>query len=363
MTQNIIVFVILGTTLAILLSSTARIGFAIFSENNGSIGFDVRLDNSEDYVDEDAQHDSDHVPILPINRRKLAVSRGEPGPGGVSDPLSNLLELSSQTRKLDEGKLPYKCGVILYDNHVPGEDGEMLNKWIKAQVHSNDGATFISSEERESKESFVSKVEEQIDTLGPKEWKMVYSHENGLGFDADEYVLRSWRDIVERQGCGFVAAAIFSDPLDHSMKHTKKLFSECLCTMMEFKERIKRIMAENPWMGQLDHFLYNSGEKPPGIPNNDKVKRGMQLLKDHFEVVMVDDDGRADNFAEEILRITGWISGGGVEKATVSDVGGIVYSKDLISKYGKMSTANGDADFMDAVNHVYHNSLGYLMLQ
>mmetsp|Transcript_54011 Transcript_54011/g.114717 ORF Transcript_54011/g.114717 Transcript_54011/m.114717 type:complete len:350 (+) Transcript_54011:78-1127(+) len=347
MIQKLGAYAVVATALVVLLSSTARIGLAILS-SSVAVDFDVDLD--------DLDANPNDEPILPINRRKMAVSRGDTGPGGVSDALPGLVQMSSQTRKVDEKNLPYKCGVIMYNHHIPGEGGDALDEWISELAESNDNFSLISSGKQESKESFLKLVEQGIQNIGPSDWKIIYTHRNGLAFDADEEILRSWRDTVQGGNCQFVAAAVFSDPLDHSIKQTKKLFSECQCPMVEFKEKMKDIM-DDPWAGQLDSFLFNGYES--SMEMKEKVKRGFQLLKDHFEIVMVDGQG---DLAEEILRFTGWKSLSKVKKATVSD-GGLVYSKDLVSKYNKMSTKNGDADFVDAVNHVYHNSLAYLMLQ
>lgn len=388
-------FALAATALVVLLTSTARIGLAMLSED-ASVDFDVHLDEEDANVhldEEDAEDEEDEEPasgrkgrrwkrrkereerkkqtkkasdfisvafddepILPIHRRQLAVSKGEAGPGGVSDALPGLLRMSSHARGLDERRLPYQCGVLVYDHHVPGEGGEALDEWIRGLAEAKDGASFIPNSKPGSKESFLKRVESKIENVGPHDWTMIRARRGGLAFDVDEHVLRSWREAVERGNCTFVAAAVFSDPLDHSIKQTKQLFSECQCNMTDFKERMTDIM-EDPWTGQLDSFLFNGHNS--SMDTKEKVKRSMQLLRDHFELVMVYD--KAD-LAEEILRFTGWTSQSGVKRATVSD-GGLVYSKDLISKFGKVSTGNGDADFIDAVNHVYHNSLGYLMLQ
>ena len=161
-----------------------------------------------------------------------------------------------------------------------------------------------------------------------------------------------------------IAATIFSDPLDHSMKYTKKKFEECNCSMEQFKKQIFEEVTTNPWTGQLDHFLFNSSgssNEDTSMETKDKVKRAMQLLKEEFDIVQV--QGKGGDFAAEILKITGWTTSSEVKEASVSDTGGIIYSKDLVSKYGKMSTKNGDNDFIDAVNHVYHNNLAFLMNQ
>ena len=85
-----------------------------------------------------------------------------------------------------------------------------------------------------------------------------------------------------------------------------------------------------------------------------KIKMAMNVLIDHFDIVLVDGN---NNFSDELLKITGWSTvGHHLDKTTVSDKGGLLYTKELISAFGKISTKNGDADFIDAVNHVYHNS-------
>ena len=363
--MKLIAYAITASAFAILLVSTVlltvHISVEIIAKNSGDpANPDVDLDG-----DQDVDYINPDEPILPINQRKLSVSKGKSGPGGVSVVLPSLAQLSSQhTRKLHERNLPYKCGVIMYDQNNPGEGGDALNEWIKDMVESKYGASsFISSEDQESKEAFLSEVEKQIQTIGTADWKIIYSHKNGLAFATDENILRSWRDAVERQNCQFIAASVFSDSLDHSIKHTKKLFAECNCSMEEFKEKMEMgvtIPSMHPWTGQLDHFLFNSGgsSSKMDIPKQ-RVKRGIQLLRDHLDIVLVDGQG---DFAEEILRVTGWSARKRVKKASVSD-GGLVYSKDLVSGFGKMSTKNGDAEFLDAVQHIYHNSLAYLMMQ
>jgi hypothetical protein len=307
-------------------------------------------------------------PILPINQRKLAVSNGTSGPEAVADILPGLCSMSTQTRKIDETKLPYQCGAIVYDHHIPGEGGDALNDWIKELVESNDGSSFISSEEHKSKESYLRKVDEKIQRIGPNQWMIIHSHGNGLAFATDENVLLSWRDTVERQNCRLVAAAIFSDPLDHSIKHTKRRFAECDCSVAQFYDTISEViensvtfgpLMSDPWTGQLDHFLFNS-DSGKSINTKDKVKMAMKVLREHFDIVMV--EGK-DDFLEELVKITGLSAGSLVKKASVSDKDGLVYSKDLVSSFGKISTLNGDADFIDAVSHAYYNNLAFLMMQ
>lgn len=332
----------------------------------------VPFDDDDDSYEEDSggapeKVDYDGFPILPINQMKLAASNGKSGPGAV-DVLPGLFSMSKQTRKIDETTLPYKCGAVVYDHHIPGEGGDALNHWIKKLVESNDGASFISSGEHKSKESYIKKVEKNIQRIGPNNWMIIHSHGNGLAFATDEITLLSWRDTVERQNCHFVTAAIFSDSLDHSIKHTKQRFADCDCSVAEFYGAISEVieslvtygpLMSNPWTGQLDHFLFNS-DNGPSMETKDKVKMAMRVLKEHFDIVIV--DGK-DDFAEKLVKITGLSVANRIKNASVSDKDGLVYAKDLISAFGKISSRNGDADFIDAINHVYYNSLAFLMMQ
>lgn len=312
--------------------------------------------------------DTDAFPILPINRRKLAAKSGTSGPEAVVDVLPGLFSMSAQTRKIDETKLPHKCGAIIYDHHIPGEGGVALNDWIKKLVESHDGSFFVSSEEHTSKESYLNEVDQKIQGIGHNDWLIIHSHRNGLTFATDEETLLSWREIAKRGNCHFIAAAIFSDPLDHSIKQTSDRFTECDCSVVEFYDTISEVhnnlvtyepLMSNPWTGQLDHFLSYSDSDTP-MDTKDKIKMAMRVLKEHFDIVMV--EGKGD-FSEELVKITGWSAENRVKGAFVSDKDGLVYAKELVSAFGKISGKNGDADFIDAVNHVYHGSLSFLMMQ
>ncbi|KAL7525230.1 hypothetical protein ACHAWF_001268 [Thalassiosira exigua] len=349
-----ITLAVVAAALGVLVTSAARIGLAIVSGDAplGVDDFDVRLDGEGGY------RDLDDEPILPANRRKSASSRGEGGPGAVRDVLPALYEMSKRARKLDDATLPHRCGVILYHRDVPGEGGEALDEWAKGLAESNGGrkASFLSSEDHESKEAFEGEVERRIERLESMSWTIVRSRgSNGLAFASDEDTLHAWRKAAEDQDCRLVAAAVFSDPLDHGIQRAKEAFSECNCTMADFEEEMIDGIANDP--GQLDRFLFGRAE--PSEENEGKVKRGMHLLQTLFDIVMIYGEG---DFAKEISRVMGWTASNGVREASVSD-GDLVYSKEAVSKFGKLAAAKGDADFLDAVNHVYHNSLQFLMLQ
>jgi hypothetical protein len=347
----------------------------------GYLDYVVASENN--YIDNNAVFDvaeyDGTFPILPINQRKLAVSNNKSGPEGVRDVLQSLFSLSTKRRKVDETKLPYQCGAILYNHNIPGQDGYQLNEWIHELVQSNSGSSYISSDEHISKSIFLQKVEKRIQTLsGSNDWIIIHSNNNGLTFATDEHILHSWRDIVNKQeNCHFITTAIFVDPLEHSIKHTKERFADCNCTVVDYYDTMSTVnddgvretlgnrdyepLLSNPWIGQLDHFLFKSDNVTEKIETKDKIILAMNVLIEYFDIVLV--DGNV-NFSDELLKITGWSTvGHHLEKTPVSDKGGLLYTKELISAFGKISTKNGDADFIDAVNHVYHNSLEYLILQ
>ena len=375
MAQKHVAYVILAVALGILLSSTARIGIAILSNPKNSnlmdsfdFDIDLDLDDVKEYVHSISQ--SNEEPILPIHKRKLAVTKGESGPGGISDVLPRFISYASQTRKLDESALPYKCGVIVYQHHLPGENGNELDKWVRTLVESYDNMSLIHSGSKESKEAFINEVQEKLQHIGIKDWIFINTSghdDNGLKFATDSNILQSWRTTVEEQNCHLIASAVFVDPLDHSIKYTKQRFVECDmmpmgCRMEKFKDEIMDDVTNYiAWGGQLDHFLFGRDyQQGTTMETKDKVRLAMQLLKDHFDFVTI--DGKSD-FSHDILRVIGYRTSIQIKRASIPKDGELVYSKDLVSQFGKMSSKNGDADFIDAVNHVYHNSLAYLMLQ
>ena len=62
------------------------------------------------------------------------------------------------------------------------------------------------------------------------------------------------------------------------------------------------------------------------METKDKIKIAMRILEENVDVVLV--EGKCD-FSEEVLKITGWSAKSRVEKATVSDKEGFVFSKEL----------------------------------
>jgi hypothetical protein len=360
MIAKLIIYSVLLIALSILILSTAKIGFAVFS---------VIISEEDD--EDDAIISNEHVPnnkepILPINQRKLAVKNGEKGPQGVSDVLPRLFELPRRT--IDPIKLPYKCGVILIQHPIPGKDGAAVdNNLIRGLIDSNDdsGATYISSADAGSSEAFVEQINEQIEMKGEFYWTVLDSGEHGLALasDGDMDILHRLRENMEERGCQFVAMSLFSNPLDYSMKQTRQLFTECKnCDdVTEFTKGLES-SSDLPWRGQLDYFLYNNGEIL-SFDTKVKVKDAITKLREHYDLVLL--DGK-DNFSKEILKVTGWKSSN--DEEVVADVnnmeiGGLRYSKQMVKQYTKYDAINGDADFYDALDHIYYNDLAFLFNQ
>lgn len=361
MIAKLIIYAALFTALAILISSTARIGLAVFSVYTGD-NFALLNgvnDNEEDVPNEQQEYNND-PPILPINQRKLAVKNGEKGPQGVSDVLPRLFELPR--RSIDSTKLPYKCGVILIQHHIPGHEGAAIDDWIRGVIDYNDdsGATYIASVDSGSKEAFLAHINEQIEMNGDFYWTVLGSGKHGLALASDGDVLRRLRENMEERGCQLMAMSMFAEPLDYSMKQTKQMFAQCKdCDVTDFTKKLES-GSDLYWRGQLDYFLYNTGE----IESYDtkvKVKNAITTLREHYDLVLL--DGK-DDFSKEILKVTGWKSPDGEESlaAEVNDmeIGGLRYSKQMVKQYTKFDARNGDSDFYDALNHIYYNDLAFL---
>lgn len=270
------------------------------------------------------------------------------------DTLSKLLQMKTHTRKLDDTK--HNCGVIFY-YHIPGTEGTAVNEWLQRLKDAN-GANYISSVGNGN--NFVGDVEKSLENKG---WTIVYAQDDSLAFHFDESKLVKWREAASKQQCQFVSATMFADTIDHSVAHTYKKFAQCNCTPQEFKQKRKYDMNLDvaevgltnwPLRGQLDYFLFNNGEGTDALQVNDRVKRGVEILQKHFDLVLLND---RDKFVDTVLKVTGWSSPGPLAEKVHGD---LIFTKDLVSQYSKLAAKSGDADFIDVVGHVYNNDLGYL---
>ena len=124
-----------------------------------------------------------------------------------------------------------------------------------------------------------------------------------MHLNTTERYLKQWRDTVESQGCAFIAATMFRDPLSHTMslhKHIKRYDS----SREVWTKHLETTSEMGQWSTQLDYFLYNFIDRNPNEVDKDvKVQRALQLLRDHFDLVSVGDH---DRFQKELLDITGF---------------------------------------------------------
>ena len=380
MITKIIIYATLIVALAILIFSTARIGKVIYSSEISNLisgGLTDANDDTDQKIlnvysssnndDDNGNNNNDEPPILPINQRKLAVKNELTGSDGVSDVLPRLYELPRRT--IDPSKLPYKCGVVLIQHGTSDAISSTVDQWIRGLIDTNDdsGATYISSVDVGNKEAFMSQIDEQINLKGQFYWTVLHSQEHGLALATDEHILRRLRENMEERGCHLAAMSIFSEPLTYSMQQTRKMFSEQCnkkknCNVSEFTKTLESEASHGSWRGQLDYFLYNTGKVMESDPKL-KVKDAMKKLREHYDLVLLDSK---DDFTKEILKITGWKSPGGefeTAETRSMEIGELRYSKPMVKQYTKFDAKNGDADFYDALNHVYYNDLAFLFNQ
>lgn len=119
----------------------------------------------------------------------------------------------------------------------------------------------------------------------------------------------------------------------------------------------------------LDFFLYNihgnryrdeypngpGGRNPFNVTKEVKVKRALELLHRHFDVVTVGDHA---TFQQKILDWTGWtpikMPRGNVHKGVLN------FTKSEVETLQNLLKKNGDLEFVDQVKLEYHDYLSYL---
>ena len=108
---------------------------------------------------------------------------------------------------------------------------------------------------------------------------------------------------------------------------------------------------------QIDYLLYNRGPRNQyNATKEEKVRRAMELLQRHFDIVLVSDYQR---FTEIILKVTGWE---GVQMRHANSFNGeLNYTERELKKVKTLTEANGDVLFIDAVKHIYYGHLDYLL--
>ena len=266
----------------------------------------------------------------------------------------------SNMRSIDESKLPYKCGVILF-YHIACTGGSSINHWFGKQVKLNGPNTSYWTKwgrKEKMEANFIKGMTNQTQRIGPSEWRFVHAHGMSLFPNASEAYLYQWREEVESQGCAFVVSTMLRDAIGHTISQTKGMIKPNL-TLDEFLSHLEpeNYNERGLFVTQLDYLLYNMG--PRNVHNatkEEKVRRAIEILQRHFDVVSLGDH---DRFTDIMNKITGWMP----KKKQASNIfgGDLNYSYAELQHIKSLTESNGDVMFIDAVNHLYYGSLDYLL--
>ncbi|EED93232.1 predicted protein [Thalassiosira pseudonana CCMP1335] len=139
-------------------------------------------------------------------------------------------------------------------------------------------------------------------------------------------------------------------------------------TRDEWTEHLKTPTGLGKWHTVLDFFLYNNqflrnhpdypnpwGRNPFNVTKHEKVRRAMEILNQHFDVVSIADHAQ---YKRDILEMTGWIDmeipHSNVYKKEIE------FTKKEVETLQKRLTLNGDIDFIEMVKMRYQWPLSFL---
>ena len=267
--------------------------------------------------------------------------------------------LLSNLRTFDESKLPYQCGIIFF-YHIACTGGSSMNRWLGKEKDNNANVTYWTDWGRHDgvEPRFIKGMQKQVTDIARGEWRIVHAHGYSFFPNTSEPYLYEWRAQVENQGCGFVVTTMLRDAIGHTISQTKGMINPNY-TLDEFIHHLEpqNYNQRGLFNTQLDYLVYNRGPRNEyNATKYEKVRRGMELLQRHFDIVLVSDYGR---FIDIILKVTGWPVRVAMRHAN-SFNGELNFTERELNKIITLTEGNGDVLFIDAVKHVYYGHLDYL---
>eukprot|EP00986_Skeletonema_menzelii_P011456 scaffold5903_cov81-Skeletonema_menzelii.AAC.12 len=271
------------------------------------------------------------------------------------------------------GPTPYSCGVAFFF-HIPSTGGASIANWFRKYARpSNGNFTFYQKWTRSIgrdglfrpnqhlvHDAFIKGMNDHVENIGPNEWRTGQYHLTQPSLNSTEDLWYNWRSTVERQGCQMINTIMLRDPLNHAMS-LYKIVNQKNGTREEWMDHLEQPSGTGKWATVLDFFLYNingpevGGRNPYNVTKEEKVRRGIELLQRHFDVVSLGDH---TEFMNQVLNYTGWKELGmphmNVHKRTLD------FTKKEVETLYKLLVRNGDVDFVDAVKQRYSGHLSYL---
>ncbi|KAL3784100.1 hypothetical protein HJC23_012732 [Cyclotella cryptica] len=267
-----------------------------------------------------------------------------------------------QRAPIVDSDLPYRCGVVFF-YHIPSTGGSTINKWLinfspksggNVKYFTHWGSHHNISGGERVQHAFIygenGGMNEFVKELEPNEWRIAHCHHNSLHLNESEHYLDLWRSEVEAQGCHFLGNVMFRESLSHSLSLYKHL-DRYESSKEEWTKHLYTKSEMGHWATQLDFFLYNNlARNPYAVSKQEKVRRALDLLEKHFDIVTVGDHSR---YKDTLLRMTGWENKIMPRQNTYP--GTLVFTKEEVEELQKLLNENGDIDFLYEVKKIYGN--------